>query len=906
MKSITDWRYTPSDLKAKDAPSRSVQRIKLRIFVPLIVAVAVLLGSFIVAFRQDQLQTSERGVRRSAAVLQKFLQVEQEQNTKFMATALRTILNDEQMARAFRARDRETLLERSRPLQEILSRQHRITHLYFHGPDRINLLRVHHPEEHGDLIDRFTLREAERTGTLASGIERGPLGAFVLRVVIPWRDKGELLGYVELGMEFKEIIKDLHGLLEVDFVVAVEKNLVNREQWDRAPRTSDQKESWDQFPDVVVIDRTMPVLPEPIAKFLSSGNRPKETTNVVSWNGRVAHMILLRLKDAGGKGVGELFVLRDVTDSAEQARRSMWLVTFVCLAVGAALLSLLYIFLGRVERTLASQNANLRSEIGERRRANAELEGSEKRLAQAQRTAHIGSWEWNAITNEIIWSDEQYRLLGFVPGAFTPTTDLGLASVHPDDRSLMLAWMETVLSNKESSELDNRVVRPNGEVRALHTKATAILDGSGNVVRLVGTSQDITEQKAAEQALGAAEQKYRSIFEQSSEGIFQNTPEGRFLSANPALARMLGFDSPEELISERADIGRQGYTSPTVRGKYREALEKNGFIVGFEYEVYRKDGTRIWVSESSRIVRDAAGRALYYEGSVQEITERKRAEVELRNAKDAAEAANRAKSEFLANMSHEIRTPMNGVIGMTGLLLDTDLTHEQQKFAEMIRFSGEALLTIVNDILDFSKVEAGQMELEIVAIDLAELVRGTVELLAGTAKAKGLELRASIDPDVPAQLHGDGGRLRQVLINLMGNATKFTARGGVTLRVSLDRETDETTLLRFRVTDTGIGINHETQARLFQPFTQGDGSMTRRYGGTGLGLAICKQLVERMGGEIGVESSAGEGATFWFTVEFPKQARAGSGDGKGNALTSLQPSAFTFLKPRPPVWTPAR
>jgi two-component system sensor histidine kinase/response regulator len=308
-----------------------------------------------------------------------------------------------------------------------------------------------------------------------------------------------------------------------------------------------------------------------------------------------------------------------------------------------------------------------------------------------------------------------------------------------------------------------------------------------------------------------------------------------------------------------------------MRHKYKEALEQNGFISGFEYEVYRKDGARIWVSESSRIVRDPEGRPLYYEGSVRDITARLRAEAELRKAKDAAESANRVKSEFLANMSHEIRTPMNGVIGMTGLLLDTPLTKEQQEFAETIRFSGEALLTIVNDILDFSKVEAGQLELEIVDIDLAQVVRGTVELLGGTAKSKGLELQASIDPDVPAQLRGDSGRLRQVLINLIGNAIKFTPRGEVILHISLDRQSEETASLRFRIIDTGIGISLETQARLFQAFTQADGSMSRRYGGTGLGLAICKQLVETMRGDIGVESSLGGGSTFWFTVTLPKQ-----------------------------------
>jgi PAS domain S-box-containing protein len=747
-------------------PSRSVQGIKLRIFLPLIVAVVVLLGSFIVAFRQDQRRTSEQAIQRSAMELQKFLHVEQKQNTDFMATALRTILNDERMAQAFRARDREALLERARPLQETLSRQHRITHLYFHGPDRVNLLRVHHPDEHGDLINRFTLREAERTGKMASGIERGPLGAFVLRVVMPWRDNGELLGYLELGMEFKEITKDLHGLLEVDFVVAVDKKLVTREQWNKALDNSDKKESWDQFPDAVIIDRTMEVLPEPIVKFLSSGSRPTAMAKDVSWNGRVAQMILLHLEDVGGKGFGELFVVRDITSSVAQARRSIWLISFICLAVSTVLLTLFYIFLGRIQRTLASQNTKLRAEISERQRANAELQLSQTRLAEAQAMAQIGSYEFDVATRKTIWSDELFRLLGFSPGEIEPSYEAWLSCLHPDDRATAKQFLRDVIAGKKPGTSDLRIVHRDGRVCVLQRRANEILDESGAVFRVVGTMQEVTGQR--------------------------------------------------------------------------------------------------------------------------------RIETELRAATIAAEAASQAKSEFLANMSHEIRTPMNGVIGMTGLLLDTSLTKEQQEFAETIRFSGEALLTIVNDILDFSKVEAGQLELETADIDLEQVVRATLELLGETAKAKDLELRASIDPDVPGELRGDGGRLRQVLINLLGNAIKFTSRGEVTLRISVDRQTEETASVRFRITDTGIGIDADTQTRLFQAFTQADGSMARRYGGTGLGLAICKQLVEKMRGDIGVESAAGAGSTFWFTVEFPKQSKLVFDGGNGDGLPILRSPAPIF------------
>ncbi len=388
---------------------------------------------------------------------------------------------------------------------------------------------------------------------------------------------------------------------------------------------------------------------------------------------------------------------------------------------------------------------------------------------------------------------------------------------------------------------------------------------------LHGFDESLKAQREAEKTLQESENNYRGIFNDASIGIFQTTPDGKIIRVNNAFAEILGYNTRKQMNWDEKTIF-DFFENDHAINLFLEMLALDKKIKAFEATWIDKNTHPIQVNISTHLSTDLNTGQTIYEGMVEDVTEKKHAE-SLRIARDAAISSSKAKSEFLANMSHEIRTPMNGIIGMCTLLGDTDLDSEQSDYVDTIKFSADALLTIINDILDYSKVEAGKLDLEIIDFDLIRLVEGVAELQSEKAVEKCIDLIYLFGKQVPIYLRGDPGRLRQVLLNLTSNAIKFTHHGEVVIAVDLEENFEDRATIMVSVKDTGIGIAKDKLGQVFESFSQADTSTTREYGGTGLGLAISKRLVNLMQGDIGVESEPDEYTRFWFRVTLEKQPR---------------------------------
>jgi PAS domain S-box-containing protein len=508
-------------------------------------------------------------------------------------------------------------------------------------------------------------------------------------------------------------------------------------------------------------------------------------------------------------------------------------------------------------------------DITERKKIEEALKESERLLRESQEVAGLGSYAWNLTKG--LWTSSRIldRIFG-IDESYIRSLAGWLEIIHPDFREVMQNYVANdVLGKKQKFDKEYMIInQQNGQERWVHGLGQLEFDANYQPIKLIGTIQDITERKRTEEVLQKSELKLQSIYKSVNDVIFllevNDNECYNFVSVNPAFCKITGLN--EEMIVGKLvnDIIPEPSLSMALEN-YKQAIVENSVMHWEEMSDY--PAGRLFGDVTVTPMVDDNGYCTHLVGSIHDITERKKAEVELKNSKELAEAASVAKSDFLSNMSHEIRTPLNGVIGFTELLRSTPLDKTQREYLENAIVSANSLLGVISDILDFSKIEAGKLDLELIKTDMVQLMESATDIIKVHAANKKIELLLSIQPNMPRFAQVDPIRLKQILVNLMSNAVKFTHDGEVELRLSFEKKDDKTGFFTLAVRDTGIGVKDTDRDKLFKAFSQADTSTTRRYGGTGLGLIISNSLAHKMGSCIQFESEYGSGSKFFFTIE---------------------------------------
>jgi len=724
--------------------AKPVQR---RLLIPLAAVSVLLIGGFgavLLHFHYESQRQLSRQVMRDVTD-----QFERDLNghVDSMRAIQGVLLRNRDLIRALKAGDKDRLLADHELIFAQLRQEHSITHFYFHRPDRVNLLRVHKPEKSGDLIDRFTALEAERTGKTAFGIELGPLGTYTLRVVQPVFDGDTLVGYIELGKEIEDVLASIHAERDIELAVTIYKSHLNRAKWEAGMHMLAREANWDRIDEKVLIYTSQRHFPDQWDHFVAEeGHVHWDLSTSTAIDGKQWQILAQPLFDVSGAEMGDLLVFHDRSESVALFRKTLAESAAVAAAILTALIGCLYLALRRVDRSIVTREATL-----------AKSERIQRSLTETSPDFIF------ILDREMI-----VRVVNRTPPGQRKEDVIGRPAVSlmpPEHRDgLRRAFAQAL---KTGALQVTETAERRGDVEHFFLNRLNPLPGTDAEMAVMLISTDITERKLVERQI----ERYA-----------------------------------DELEGQQEEL----------KAQHEEIIAVNASL-----------------EEASR----------------------------------QADLATQAKSDFLANMSHEIRTPMTAILGFSENMLDAEQSDSDRlNCVHTIRRNGEYLLGIINDILDLSKIEAGKMAIERGDCRPCHVIAEVASLMRIRADAKGLLFNVEYIDAIPETIQCDPTRLRQILINLIGNAIKFTEIGGVRL-VTRFVAIGNAPYLQFDLIDTGRGMTREQVARLFQPFVQADNSTTRKFGGTGLGLTISKRFAELLGGNLIVATTElGVGTTFRATV----------------------------------------
>jgi len=867
--------------------------LQRKIVLPVALVLLVLLGIFILMFgnyiESRNVEATQQKIRLAENVWNRL----RTENSSQLEWFTRQASEDERLQAAMRAGDSATLLALSQAHYRQINQRFGISHWYFITPDRRILLRVHQPQHANDGVNRATLLAAERTGKAVTGLELGATATLTLRHVLPWRVGGELIGYVEMGIEVDWFDKRIKELLELEVVSAVHKSFTDEQAFAHGNQAFGFSGHWSDFNSLAVLNQTTEILPAALmTAWQAFINHPdNQVLNLLDTRGNAWSAGFFQLNDYIGRPVASLAILHNINTAVAVRNRQIRMFSVVSLVLTTFLLIGLYLRVRKVEHNIIV--------------AETRIHENEQRFQDfASSASDWCFWEVDAELKYSYISQNAEGVVGLPVEQILGRQwqELALAEDAQAQRDKQ-AHLDRLAQHQPFFQVEYRIAQPAGGYRWISISGVPRFSEYGKFLGYRGTGANITLRKQREELQQFAHEGMRvklavSRLLQDSDKPFTERirsalnvfsgMNGMLAGGNsriefkPHIAEQIHFEqgpaqwNPSIIDPNLRDVqvfklceftdksAQHKHAHNLVHGHYYVPLVHGDEILGalaLDTEIDPPDNSArrdalLQIAEifSLAVVNERVVRLL-------------------QSATKHAEETVRAKAEFLATMSHEIRTPMNGVLGMAQLLQDTDLDEEQRDFVETILQSGNGLLEIINDILDFSKVDAGRLNLDPINFDLERAVIDVVRLLSPKAEDKGIELIVDFDPDCPARLIGDAGRIRQVLLNLVGNAIKFTETGYIKLSVHAENTPNNpdsaNAHLLVQVEDTGIGISEAAQHRLFHAFSQVDGSITRRYGGTGLGLAISKRLISLMNGSIGVDSTVGKGTTFWFRIVLP-------------------------------------